>query len=230
MKRLKKSYVLVGVLAILAIVVISIPGLITVKKISCESQFGPCRKEVEEALDKYRSTSLRKAKKQITILLSTEVFIESFDVRFALPSNLKVFIIEKKPIYALMDLEKQAIALTDKEGYIVAIVDKTNLPILSGRNLIGGVGETLQGETLFGLEVLSDMFQFYQVKAGALEKSGLAVELDGGPKVIFPLEGDRAVLNSSLRLIIAKLEQEEEGKSKKATIDLRFKNPVVTYQ
>jgi hypothetical protein len=47
--------------------------------------------------------------------------------------------------------------------------------------------------------------------------------------VIFPLEGERAVLISSLRLIISKLEAEEEGKSQSASIDLRFKNPVVTY-
>ena len=229
MKRAKKSYIFVGVLAILAIVIISIPGVIAVNKISCESQFGPCRKEIEESLAKYRGESLRKAKKQIAQLLASEVFIESFDVRFMLPTNLKVFVIEKKPVYAIRDLEKQALALTDKEGYIVAIVEGTNLPVLTGSNLFGSVGEKVEGATLFGLEILSDMFQFYQVKEAVLEKSGLTVELNGGPKVIFPLEGDRAVYISSLRLIISKLEAEEEGKSNKAMIDLRFKNPVVTY-
>ena len=229
MKRAKKSYVAIGVLAILVIASVSISGIIPVKKISCESQFGPCRKQVEDALSKYQGESLRKAKKQITSLLTTEVFIESFDVRFTLPANLKVYVIEKKPVYALNDLEKQAIALTDKEGYIVSIVETTNLPVLSGRGLFGGVGEKVDGETLFGLAVVSDMFQFYQVKEGVLGKSGLTVELKEGSTVIFPLEGDRAVLISSLRLIISKLEEEGEGKSKGVTIDLRFKNPVVTY-
>jgi len=228
-KRAKKSYVLVGVLAILVIASVSLPGIIPVKKISCESQFGPCRKQVEDALSKYQGESLRRAKAQITALLGAEVFIESFDVRFTLPANLKVYVIEKKPVYAINDLEKQAIALTDKEGYIVSIVETTNLPVLSGRGLFGGVGEKVDGETLFGLAVVSDMFQFYQVKEGVLEKGGLTVELKEGSTVIFPLEGDRAVLISSLRLIISKLEEEAEGKSKGVTIDLRFKNPVVTY-
>ena len=214
----------------MAIMFVSVPGIVPLRQVSCESQFGPCRKEIENALDKYRGESLRKAKKEIRTLLSAEVYIESFDVRFTLPANFKVFVIEKKPVYAIKDLEKQAIALTDKEGYIVAIVEETNLPVLEGRGLFGAVGETAEGATLFGLEVLSDMFQFFKVKEGILEKSGLTVEMSGGPKVIFPLEGDRAVYISSLQLIISRLEEEEEGKSKKATIDLRFKNPVVTYQ
>ena len=229
MRRPGKSYILIGILAIAAILVVAIPGIIPVSEISCESQFGPCRKEVEAALDIFQGESLRKAKKQITTQLETEVYIESFVVRFMLPNGLKVFVIEKKPVYALKDLDKQAIALTDKEGYIVAIVDETNLPVLLGRGLFGAVGEKVETEILFGLEVLSDMFQYYQVKETVFERSGFSVELGDGPKVVFPLEGDKAVLISSLRLIISKIEEEEEGKSKKATIDLRFKNPVVTY-
>ena len=229
MIKKKKSYVLVGVIAILAIIVISVPGIVPVNHIRCESQFGPCREEVDTALDKYQGENFRKAKRDIHTLLETEVYVESFVVRLILPNDLRVYVIEKKPVYAIQDLEKQAIALADKEGYIVAIVEATNLPLLSGNKLFSGVGEKIESEILFGLEVLSDMFTYYQVKKADFIKSGLTVEIEGGPKVIFPLEGDRAVLISSLRLIISKLEQESEAKSGTATIDLRFKNPVVTY-
>jgi hypothetical protein len=228
-RKAKKSYILVGVLAILAILGVSVPGIIRVGEVSCESQFGPCRKEVEEALNKFRGQSLRAARGKIKTLLASEVYVETFDVRFSLPAKLKVVIIEKKPVYALKDLVKNAIALTDQEGYIVAIVEGTNLPLLATSEAFGAVGEKVGGSTLFGLGVMADMFEFYQVKEGTLERESLRVKIDQGPEVIFPLEGERAVLISSLRLIISKLEAEEEGKSQSASIDLRFKNPVVTY-
>lgn len=230
MRRSKKGYILIGIVAILAISAFAIPGVIPVGQISCESQFGPCRGKTQEALQKYQGQAVRKAKKEIGQMLSSEVFVESYDVRFVLPVGLKVVVIEKKPVYALRDLDKEAIALTDKEGYIVSIVEGTNLPVLSGVGFAIGVGEKVSGESLFALEILSEMFQFYQVKEGVLEKGGLSLELNEGAKVIFPLEGDKSVLISSLRLILSKLEEEEEGLSKRATIDLRFKNPVVTYQ
>jgi hypothetical protein len=229
-KRGKKNYIVLGILAILTIVGLSIGGIIPIKKISCESQFGPCRTQIEEALKAYQGENLRAAKKNISRMLASEVYIESFDIRFMLPSSLSVVVIEKKPVYALLDPEKQAIALVDKEGYIVAIEEATNLPTLVATGLVGGVGDRLSGQTLFGLEILSDMFGFWGVKQGILQETGLRVELEGGPKVIFPLEGDRAVLISSLRLIVSKLEAEKAARVGRPTIDLRFKNPVVTYE
>ncbi len=85
------------------------------------------------------------------------------------------------------------------------------------------VGEKVTEETLFALELLYDMFSFYQVQTGKIDKSSLVIELSRGPKVIFPLEGSHQVLLGSLRLVLSKLNSD----SQVSTIDLRFKNPVI---
>ena len=229
MGKKKKSLIFLGLFLIFVILAVAAPGIIPVKEISCQSQFGPCRSELENSLKTFEGKSLKEARAGIKSLLTADVLIDSFDVRFKLPSGYEVLLIEKKPVYALWDLGKKAAALVDRQGYIIAIVPSTNLPTLKGDNLFEGVGQTLGEEKLFALEVLSQMFQFYQVKEGALSKDSLIIEVDDGPRVIFPLQGDKGVLISSLRLIISKLESEEGGKSKLAIIDLRYKNPVVTY-
>jgi cell division septal protein FtsQ len=227
-KSPKKNLIWVGVVAILAILILASPGLIPVNKVSCESQFGPCRAELEESLKASEGKSLKEARRRITSLLDAEVLVQSFDVRFKLPATLEVVLIEKKPVYAIRDLEKKAIALLDKEGYIVAIVPSTNLPTLNGTSLGSGVGEKIESEKLFALEIVSEMFKLYGVKEGSLENDGLSLKLATGAKVVFPLQGEKGVLISSLQVILLKIESEEEAKGV-PSIDLRFKNPVITY-
>lgn len=229
MKSINRNLVWIGAIFFIAIAIIAAPGIIRVKKITCESQFGPCRPDLQGSLNRYSGKSFRTATKAVVATLSQEPLVESFDVRFKLPAGIEVVVVEKKISFGLKDLKKNAIALVDKEGYIVAISDTTNLPTVSGVDLAGGVGEKVSARQLFALELISDMFTFYQVKDGTLQDDGLVVEIPKGPRVIFPLEGEKSVLFSSLRLIISKIEEEQGEKADLATIDLRYKNPVISY-
>jgi hypothetical protein len=76
------------------------------------------------------------------------------------------------------------------------------------------------------------MFSSYQVREGIIEDESLVIELSQGPRVIFPLEGEKEVLLGSLRLVLSKLNNDAqdskiENVSGASIIDLRFKNPVI---
>jgi len=228
-KSINRNRVWIGAIFFIAIIALAVPGIIRVNKITCESQFGPCRPDLQMSLEKHLGKSLIAAKKGVGVTLRDEPLVKSFDVRFKLPAGIEAVVVEKKISFGLKDLKKNAIALVDKEGYIVAITNTTNLPTVAGVDLAEGVGEKVSASQLFALELVSDMFTFYQVKEGTFEGDGLVVEIPKGPKIIFPLEGEKSVLFSSLRLIISKIEGEQGGNVDSATIDLRYKNPVISY-
>jgi len=64
-----------------------------------------------------------------------------------------------------------------------------------------------------------------------MEGEKLVIEVDGGPTVIFPVEGDRDLLLGSFVLITNELKKSGSETSfpdvSKKVVDLRFKNPVI---
>jgi hypothetical protein len=101
------------------------------------------------------------------------------------------------------------------------------------------LGERVDDETFFALELLNDMFTYYQIREGKKDSESLLIELKSGQNVIFPLEGDRKVIIASLGIILNKLNSEDNGTrigsddvgledcQRGCLIDLRFKNPVI---
>ena len=233
MRGLKKFFLLIFVFLLFAFFFLA-PKLIRIEKIDCRSQFGPCNKNLEDALLKViqDKPNLAQAKKNLSAVLNNEVLVYDFSYQFKIPNTLKINVLERKAKFALKNRQNQALALLDKDGMVIYYQEATNLPTLTTSELVPNVGERVDEETLFALNLLSNIFSFYQVKEGKIENKSLVIELPSSYKVIFPLEGDQQVLLGSLRLVLAKLNtQAQESRIKEVfnakTIDLRFKNPVV---
>lgn len=200
------------------------PRLIKIGEISCNNQFGECSGVLESELTKLAGKSLYDAKRQASLLLKENVFVKEYTIQFKLPDRLSVYVIDRKARFALKRKGQDAFALVDKDGYSIAIVEKNSLPTVEFDGSPPNVGERVDDKNLFALKLIESMFTFYQVKVGSIENESFQVELTDSKSVVFPLEGEKDLLISSLQLILAKLENEGVAYQ---IIDLRFKNPVI---
>ena len=211
-----------------------LPKKIKIKEIVCQSQFGPCNSSILTVIDNIGSkeSSYDEVKKEIQGTLSNSILISDYSFHFQFPNIIEINILERKPLFAIKAKGTNSYALVDKEGYVLYFQEITGLPYLITTESPPNVGERISDKTSFALEVLYGTFSAYQVREGKIEDESLVIELSQGPKVIFPLEGDKEVLLGSLRLILSKLNNEEkdskiENVSGARIIDLRFKNPVI---
>ena len=175
--------------------------------------------------------NLVEVKKSTVALLKSKDYVEKYSIRLVLPNSLRVDLLERKASFAIGS-HTLGFLLVDKSGRILQKVDTTSLPYLNLNTSILNSNGKVEESTLFALELLSYVYNLYNLDTGNLFEDRVEFKLPLGPKIIFPIEGDKEVLIGSLRLIIGGLNSYiENHRIEKAqnqiTIDLRFKNPVI---
>ncbi|MEK7111993.1 MAG: hypothetical protein AAB875_01570 [Patescibacteria group bacterium] len=217
-------------LAVIALIIFLAPRFVRINSISCKSQFGPCT-SLESKLTLLTGKKLYDVKKEVRTVLGAEDSISDFSIRFKVPDKFEVLVIEKKPKFALKDLNSDVFALVDKEGFVLSIVSQSTLPQVLISDRAPNVGEEISQEYFFALNIIYNIFASYQARQGIIENNSLLVNLPQGVKVIFPLSGDKDVLLGALRLIMERLnESNKDSRINEVAvrqIDLRFKNPVL---
>lgn len=205
-----------------------VPKFIRINELVCVSQFGPCG--LGDKLSGLTGRSLDEVKREVSNVLLQEDSIADFSIQFKIPGTLEVAVIEKTPKFALKDLKSGFFALVDKEGKVLKIVEESSLPAVGVAGELPDVGETVEEEYFFALNILYNVFVSYAAVAGRIEDSSLVVNLPDGYKVVFPLAGDKDVLLGALRLLIERLNDRSKDSRINggiSEIDLRFKNPVL---
>lgn len=233
---MKRLFFLTTTLLIIAVFYFAMPRAISISEISCQSQYGPCSQKIVDVLKTFEGENLYQSLQHVKSALSSNELVSDFSTQFKLPSKIKVNIIERKPKFALTNQKMQGFALADRTGAVLRIEDSSNLPYVIVPHEIPNVGEKVTERQLFALNIIYDIFSLYRVKEGMIEDDSLLVSLIGGPKVVFPLEGDRQILLASLGLILDKLNEgsgdirineNELVLTQESIIDLRFKNPLI---
>lgn len=206
-------------------------SLVIVKKISCSSQFGQCSSLIEQRLDEAVNLKLRKALKSADNLLKSELLVKSYNIKYQVPDTLTIYIIERKPEFAIKKSEGEEVYLIDKDGRVLQTSDSTNLPKIIYEHPYNE-GELVEERVLFSLELVYELAPYYRIESAGLSDNHLVLELERGPKVVFPSQGDRKLLLGSFNLIMSRLNSEDEDtriekSAEVKEIDLRFKNPVL---
>lgn len=209
-----------------------LPKVIKIRKVTCTSQFGPCNPEIQAKIDSLGGKNLAETDDKLESILSENILVEEYFTQFRFPDEISVDILETKPMFALRKLREERVSLIDKKGHVIAVSDSTNLPMVETEGEPPMLGDKVEASTLFALNLIYDMFSSYGVQSGTIVNSSFEIDLNGGPKVLFPLAGDREVLRGSLTLIISRLNSEDEISrieeiNKVNEIDLRYKNPII---
>jgi len=210
-------------------VVISIPKFVIIRRVECESQYGPCSINITKGLDSFKDLSFKGAKRKILFELSQNLFISDYSVRYAFPDTIKIYVVEDRPRYALKDSESSDFALVDQKGLVLTHSKETNLPQVASFGT-PAIGSRVTQEQLLALNIVYDVYYLYKIKDASIQENEFVVELDGGPKIIFPLDGDRETLVGTLNFLltnIGRVEKDSKSHSLISEIDLRFRNPVL---
>lgn len=185
-------------------------------KVVCKSQYGECPAETISKFQSLNFKSIFQVKNGIKKVLKDDRMISSYSSQYKIPNTLLVNVLVRKPTFAFKDQDTGNIYLVDDGGSILSIEKSTNLPLVIQQG---------SEPNLFALNLIKGVYEMYNVSVGKVVDDSLTVELPGGIKVIFPLEGDSEVLLGSLRLIYTKITSGESIIYYQ--IDLRFKNPVL---
>lgn len=216
---------------VIASIFITIPKLIKINKIECNSQYGPCSQSLSGDLSKITGENLAGISKFLKNYFKDNPEVTDYSYQYKIPDKLLVNVLEDKPKYSLKDSGKDSFFLIDSSGVAVGIESSSNLPFVEVDNFMINIGDKVTDDKLFALQIINDMFSQYQIKSGKIVENSLEVNLASGVKVIFPLEGNRLALMGALKLINDRLNS-NLGDSKielagVKTIDLRFKNPIL---
>ena len=199
---------------------------VRVEAVACESQFGICSQGVSDLVLKYRGESYFAAKKALSEELSENSRVEQYQIRFGLPDELLVEVVEKKPEVALQFGENKFF-IFDKEGNVVGEVAETQLP----RAVV--VGVPTDNGVVFAVKLFRELFKYYNVETGTLDEFGLTASIRG-TNVHFPLSGDVDVLLGSAEVALLQLPKLADNSTISANtvnsyaVDLRYKNPVIS--
>jgi len=212
--------------------VYSIPSTIKVGSVICRSQYGACNAEILKRLELLEGKSIKAAKSEINNTFSKDLSIEKFLIRYVLPNDLKVEIVERKGMYAIRKSDSQEIFVVNEEGKIILTNDSSSLPQLLYTQGEFNQGDQVNEEFMFALKILFDMNYLYKVKEAKLDASGVLLSLEDGIDVTFPLSGDKDAVVGGLVLIYSQLKGAGENTrmkdvQKPITIDMRYRNPVI---
>jgi hypothetical protein len=204
---------------------IAIPVLIKIS-VECRSQYGACPQQVIDKINRFNGKSLFTARNGITKVLKNDYQVSDFSLQFKLPATLHTELIVKKAAMAMGNTAGGPLILIDKDGTVISTASESALPVLSVTGDLTKIGENVGSSNLFALNLAQGVFQMYQIRNFSTQDGSLLVELPGQIRVIFPLDGDTAILLGSLRLIYSKI-QADGNPLGYSQIDLRFKNPVL---
>lgn len=200
-----------------------------IKEISCQSQYGKCRSELEEYLETYKGKHIFAARSNINKLL-LEKNIDKYIISFKFPATLEVFIQERKAIFAIKS--KETIFLVDGNGEVLTVSDTTSLPIINTNYILPTDLRNINQEHLFALQLLSYLNYLYMINYGEMTGDKIEYVHPEGFKIIYPLNGDIKEIIGETRLIVNKLMSEtQEFNLEKAynevIIDLRYQKPII---
>lgn len=228
MKYLKIGITLLFIIAIVLFVLL-VPRMLVIKNIICINQYGSCQETLNLKLENLKGKSLEEVKQEVSAIMRQDLFVKEYVLRYEIPDRVVINAISKKAKFVLKSIDKDKLALVDRDGLVLGLGENFTLPRVFISTDYAVVGEKVSKRELFALNLVSDLYYFYQVKEGEMFEDRLEIYLNDGVKVIFPLEGDRDVMLGGLKVILSGLNQDnKDSRIKKVSeIDLRFKNPVL---
>lgn len=231
-KKHNKKFISGFLVLLVIFVIFSIGKSLKINNFECKGQFGDCRVEIIDGLNKFSGHNFVIAKKNAGDYLDNQVSIKAHNVRFKFPDTLVVNVVELTPAFGLKSSASDLIALVSKSGIVLSHEDNTNVPVVIIDTDLPQIGQTVNEEQLFALSLVYDVYSSFRIKNSHISKDSLEFEYEDGIKVIAPLSGDREVLVGSLNLIKSQLnsivqDSRIESERNISEIDLRYKNPIL---
>ena len=199
------------------------------RRIECKTQYGPCEEEdlkiTNSALGENIITfnAKRLKEKLLQRFKNEEVFIQR-----VFPSTIEVVIQKRKGYIAL---KKEGIGegffVVDSDGTVLSFIRNTALPsfVLSTDYKTPVVGEKVDSRVVTSGKLVKLTSKIDEVRKATLFRDRLEIVL---PALIvtYPVDLDPTLLTGALQLILTRTKMDNKVP---VSVDLRYKNPVLTY-
>lgn len=212
--------VFLGIFVVLGLLFLS--SFLVVKKVSCRTQYGPCQRALADRFTSLLGHNLLLVGRgSAWELVKDRGEIRDLEVKRNLPDTVTLDISVRKARVAVPVGER--LYLIDLEGGIVGEETKSSLPTLVVENFSEIPGEDLT----WAVKTLVNLQNVGFEPWGELREGDLVLRLNSrGPEVLVPRDKDPTALAGSLQFMTTRFTM--EGKQP-VSIDLRFKNPVITF-
>lgn len=203
---------------------------LTIGKVECKTEYGPCSKTLAGAFAPIIGKSLLlTGRDEVSKLSEGQAEIQSLNIRKKLPDTLVVDVAVRKARAAIVANGK--LLLVDLEGKVIAETDKSTLPKV---NLNKDLSEVSIEETQWIVGTLSSLYALGISSKGELRGRELVLQVsmvgdEDNLRIVEVVVGkvkDPALTAGSLQFMLNQFKM--NGKLPVA-IDLRFKNPVVVF-
>jgi len=186
---------------------------------------------VKQSLSDVVDCKVRICGRLIKDKMSNVLVVDKYSLNYALPSGIRLYVIEKKPKYSIKSLSQEFTVQVDADGLVLEVKDRSSLPGYFVEGNLPEVGSFLRKEELLALELIYGTSLISNLEKAYIENGYLRINLAGNKVVLFPLDEDRDFLLGALTLILNELKKEEIDSKitigELKVIDLRFKNPVL---
>ncbi len=231
MRRKNRNLILISAFFLVIILFILINFLIKINKVLCKSDGKECRREITKDLEGLKGKSYFLAKARTKDVFKNNLWVKDFKISFSFPDRLVIDLKEQIPFYSVRIMNDERFFLVSKEGVVLSFVDQTTLPVVDVLDMNLNLGDKIDDRVFFALNLTYLVSKAYRFEKAQLNNNFLLIELKHGPRVIFPLEGDREYLVGALVLVNNQLNKDslnfKIGNKSLVEIDLRFENPVI---
>lgn len=178
-----------------------------------------CSSEINALVNEKKGTSYFEAKRSLSSSFKENRRVNTYKIRYIMPSTLQVELTEKKEETALKFADDRYFVF-DNNAVLLGEARETSLPTIQ-------ILELPQNNLMVnGLKLFSQLKKYYGVTNAKMDKFGLSVSLREAKEVIFPLDGDIDVILGSLEVVLSQLNRVSQNHT--IVVDLRYKNPVVS--
>jgi cell division septal protein FtsQ len=178
-----------------------------------------CSSEIASLVDEKKGTSYFEAKRSLSSSFKENRRVNTYKIKYIMPSTLQVELVEKKEELALKFADDRYF-LFDQNAVLLGEATETRLPTIQILEL------PRNDHMVNGLKLFSQLKKHYGVTNAKMDKFGLSVSLREAKEVVFPLEGDIDVVLGSLEVVLLQLNRVTQNHT--IVVDLRYKNPVVS--
>jgi cell division septal protein FtsQ len=199
-----------------------------IRKIECYTQYGLCKDSYYQSLGQIVDKPILKKTswdKALDVIVK-DLEVKSVISRYKFPNTAVFKVTLRKPLGQVGNQALSEYAISDTEGLIVDVTQKSNLPLLLLDQRFH-LGDRLSPTQMEALKIISLVNQIdAKIAEGSIVNNLLTINSPPGPIILLDLDKVPAQWYPTLQVILARSKILSRPPK---TIDMRFNNPTISF-
>jgi cell division septal protein FtsQ len=225
---IRQLMIFFGWLFVIFVLLTLLNNYFRIRKIECYTQYGLCKDSYYHSLGQIIDKPvLQKSSWDSALnMIIKNLEIKSVSPRYKFPNTAVFKILLRKPLGQIGNQALSEYAISDIEGLIIDVTQKSNLPLLLLDQRFH-LGDRLSPTQMEALKIISLVNQIdAKIAEGSIVDNLLTINSQSSPIILLDLDKIPAQWYPTLQVILAR--SKILSKPPK-TIDMRFNNPTISF-